>query len=304
MRMEAEATKTSMAHFVMQDAINSLLKTGQVDVEANTVYDASGMQAARFSARSHSSSIKMSDQITLISTIDSEGHVKTRMDGRAGQHDVTSGLLYFVPEGVHQEYEFDGTTRNTLITLDTTLVQRVKEDNPEFRSAPTDDPRMAFRNPRLARKMAALIELAARQDMGWRSMTEACNTQIAVELMKSLCNAVERAVKPLTRTELSAVRDFVQDNLEENIGLEEVSALLQRDIFGFGRSFKSATGMTFHQYLTQMRVDQARRLLTETAMPLVEIAYACGFSSQAHLTTVVGRHLGLTPGTIRQQAQA
>ncbi|WP_299657916.1 helix-turn-helix domain-containing protein [uncultured Tateyamaria sp.] len=288
----------------MLDSLDNLIVDGRIDVEANTIHNAPNMQAGRFTARPHASRIKLSKHVTLIHATDCEGHLKARLDGKPLEHDVASGLLYFIPPKVMQEYEFDGLTRNTLITLDADIIQRVIDENPEFRNASVEEPRFPFRNPRMARKMDILMTLVSRQDMGWRSLSDACNVQIAVELLKTLSNGSSKTVKPLARVELGAVRDYVQAHLEGNVGLEDASALLQRDIYGFGRAFKAATGQTFHQYLTRMRVDKARHLLTETTMPLIEIAYACGFSSQAHLTTVMGRHLGLTPGVIRQQARS
>lgn len=289
---------------VMSETLNSLLSFGKIDLEKSSIYETENVQSARFVARSHASRVLMSDKITLICTADAEGHLKSKMDGVFREHSVSSGMLHFVPEHITQEYEFEGTTRNTLITLDAALVSRVIENNPEFRDCPIDEPRYPFRNPRLARKMNALIKLGSHQDVGWRSLTEACNVQIAVELLKSLSNGTERTVTPLGRSELQIIKDYVEGRLEENLGLDDASALLNRDIYGFGRAFKAATGITFHQYVTRMRVDEARRMLTETEMPLVEIAYACGFSSQSHLTTVLGRHLGITPGAMRQQSRA
>ncbi|MEL6466246.1 MAG: AraC family transcriptional regulator [Pseudomonadota bacterium] len=302
MTSETDVKTTKRKHVEVQDALNDFLDSGFVEVEENTVYETGQMQAARIKAGMHSSSVFMSDQLFLIATSDNEGYLDTRMDGYANGHETTSGMLYFIPAGVRQRYEFEGATRNTLLNLDMSILKKVQEENVEFRDAPIDEPRFPFRNPRLMRRMNALIDLVSQQDIGWRSLTDACNTQIAVELLKSLSNAVERVARPLGRDDLAVVRDYVQSHLEENIGLDEVAGLMGRDIYGFGRAFKSATGTTFHQYITRLRVDEARRLLTNTVMPIIEVAYACGFSSQAHLTTVVGRHTGMTPGALRQQA--
>ncbi|MEM8656111.1 MAG: AraC family transcriptional regulator [Pseudomonadota bacterium] len=300
--IDVKTTKSS--YFEVQDALNSMLDHGFLAFEENTVYDTGQMQAARFHTENHACSVTLEEQLLLVATSDNEGHLDVSVDGYAKPHETTSGMLYFVPAGVHQDYEFEGTTRNTLTTLDMSILQKVREENVEFRTAPIDEPRFPFRNPRLMRKMNTLVELASKQDMGWRSLTDACNTQIAVELLKSLSNAVERVARPLGRADLAVVREYVHSHLEQNVGLEEVAGLMGRDIYGFGRAFKSATGQTFHQYITRLRVQEARRLLTSTTMPIIEVAYACGFSSQAHLTTVVGRHIGLTPGALRQQAQA
>ena len=62
----------------------------------------------------------------------------------------------------------------------------------------------------------------------------------------------------------------------------------------------AATGMTPHRYLLSRRIERARRLLAETNMSIAQIAYLCGFSSQAHLTIAFRRLVGHTPGGYRQ----
>ena len=58
--------------------------------------------------------------------------------------------------------------------------------------------------------------------------------------------------------------------------------------------------MTPHRYLLSRRIERARRLLAETNMSIAQIAYLCGFSSQAHLTIAFRKLSGHTPGGYRQ----
>jgi AraC-like DNA-binding protein len=48
-----------------------------------------------------------------------------------------------------------------------------------------------------------------------------------------------------------------------------------------------------------LRLEHAAALLRHSSLPVVDIAYACGFANQQHLTTTVRRHLGTTPGRYR-----
>ena len=52
------------------------------------------------------------------------------------------------------------------------------------------------------------------------------------------------------------------------------------------RLFEKSTGRTPHAYLTALRLRHAREMLTETALPVYEIATACGFSSESHFKTL------------------
>lgn len=69
----------------------------------------------------------------------------------------------------------------------------------------------------------------------------------------------------------------------------------------FHHVFTSVMGKTPQKYLTCVRVEQAKRLLIGTGTPLSEIAYACGFSSQAYFTEQFRAETGLTPGAYRKR---
>ncbi|MEE4537155.1 MAG: AraC family transcriptional regulator, partial [Erythrobacter sp.] len=71
----------------------------------------------------------------------------------------------------------------------------------------------------------------------------------------------------------------------------------------FSRVFKATVGEPVWAYVQQRRCVRAKELLTGTRLPLVEIAYRCGFSSQAHFTRSLKAHFEATPGQIRSALQ-
>ena len=62
------------------------------------------------------------------------------------------------------------------------------------------------------------------------------------------------------------------------------------------------TGATPHVYLANLRIEKARRLLTETAHPIIEIAAMVGYQSQSHFTKIFKAITGLTPRAYRLAA--
>jgi AraC family transcriptional regulator len=67
------------------------------------------------------------------------------------------------------------------------------------------------------------------------------------------------------------------------------------------RNFRRFYGSSAGEYVRRVRVEAARRLIRESDELLVNIALACGFSSQSHLCTTFRRVTGFTPGSYRQQ---
>jgi AraC family transcriptional regulator len=68
----------------------------------------------------------------------------------------------------------------------------------------------------------------------------------------------------------------------------------------FTKAFRVATGLTPHQWLQRYRVDKAKTLLLNPSSSIAEIAGACGFADQSHLTRVFSRLVGSTPALWRR----
>lgn len=67
--------------------------------------------------------------------------------------------------------------------------------------------------------------------------------------------------------------------------------------------FQKHIGQTYVQYLTQRRLENARRLLTDTALPIAEIALRCGFSDNTYFNRVFKRATNRTPAEYRRDAR-
>jgi AraC-like DNA-binding protein len=95
------------------------------------------------------------------------------------------------------------------------------------------------------------------------------------------------------------VREFVDTHLGESIDLPMLAAVAGLSLHHFARQFKQSAGVTPHHFLTQKRLQRAQEMLTQTNLPLSEIAYAAGFSDQSHLARHFRHMLGTTPREFR-----
>lgn len=91
------------------------------------------------------------------------------------------------------------------------------------------------------------------------------------------------------------IRDYIIDNLKENISLEELSLLVNRDKYQVIRNFKKQYGLTPHQFLILLKIKRSKELLEE-GFGLTDIALECGFFDQSHLGRNFKSVYGLTPG--------
>jgi len=109
-----------------------------------------------------------------------------------------------------------------------------------------------------------------------------------------------RSAVGLSQRQFGAVRALMEQRLAEPLPLADLAAVTGLSVSQFARRFKTATGEAPHQFLMRLRVEQACRLLRTARTPIAEVAVACGFSHQEHLTRVIRTRLDTTPAAIRR----
>lgn len=93
---------------------------------------------------------------------------------------------------------------------------------------------------------------------------------------------------------------FIEANIDDELNLPLLAKISAMSVHHFARRFKETVGVSPHTYVVRRRIDRARHMLLCGKSRLADVAAACGFSSQAHLTTVFRRELGVTPGEYRR----
>lgn len=104
------------------------------------------------------------------------------------------------------------------------------------------------------------------------------------------------------RNAISAARAYLQRNYHYSVGLEEVAEAVQLSPHYFSRRFKAETGESFIEYLTGLRLAEARKLLTRPNIPVAEVAERVGFTEGAYFSRVFRRAEGVTPTQYRRSA--
>jgi len=103
-----------------------------------------------------------------------------------------------------------------------------------------------------------------------------------------------------TRSRLRRVRDLIEANLEQPLGLEMLAREAGYSRSHFARWFHSSTGKSAHSFITERRLNRARHMLAGD-LPIVDIATACGFADQSHMTQLFRRHFGTSPAAVRRR---
>lgn len=97
------------------------------------------------------------------------------------------------------------------------------------------------------------------------------------------------------------VKLVLGERFRESLQLGEIASAVYASPFHLCRSFKRATGLPIHRYLTRLRLNQALEdLLDKPGAPLSRIALDLGFASHNHFTSTFRAEFGLTPSEFRQ----
>jgi AraC-like DNA-binding protein len=90
------------------------------------------------------------------------------------------------------------------------------------------------------------------------------------------------------------VRDYLQAHAHERVALDDLARLTGASGYQVMRQFQKAMGLPPHAYLTQIRVERAKRLLAQRVPP-AQVAAQVGFYDQSHLTRHFKRIVGIPP---------
>jgi AraC-like DNA-binding protein len=95
-------------------------------------------------------------------------------------------------------------------------------------------------------------------------------------------------------------KELLERKLVARLSLAEIARECGLSVGYFTRAFRVSTGNTPHQWLQRCRLDKAKSLLLESAMPIADIAAILGFADQSHLTRTFTRMVGQSPATWRR----
>jgi AraC-like DNA-binding protein len=100
------------------------------------------------------------------------------------------------------------------------------------------------------------------------------------------------------RTAVGRARDYLTDNFDSDVGLDELANVAGLSRAHLIRAFRREYHITPHAFLTDKRVREARKLLRAGQAP-ADVAIQCGFADQAHFTRHFKARTGVTPGQYR-----
>jgi AraC family transcriptional regulator len=231
-----------------------------------------------------------------------------RFEGMRRYVPPPAGAIILVPAGTPGRVRWSGGFDWLHVYLEPGLLGRVAAE--AFGLDPTRltiPPLDGLDLPQLRVAMTAVDAELTSGGAGGRLAAESLANVVAVQLLRHVL--APRRLKPrrdgtLPQGRLRAVVEYVEDNLDGGLSLEQMAAVARVSVYHFARQFKSATGLPPHQYVILRRVERARQLLQGGGdLSLAEIAVDAGFSDQSQFSRHFKRLVGVTPGQFRTPAR-
>jgi len=130
-------------------------------------------------------------------------------------------------------------------------------------------------------------ELKDRERVG-RLHADSLAKVLAMQLVRrySYLKDLQTSRGGMSPRKLRKAIEFINNNLDEEqaVGLAAVADEVQMSYSHFSRAFKQSMGVSPNVYMTEQRIERAKKMLSETDFRIADIALRTGFASQSHFT--------------------
>lgn len=129
------------------------------------------------------------------------------------------------------------------------------------------------------------------------------------ELKLYVASIIEKAITQINKKRRKKIHSFINEvvqyidnNYAENLTLEALAGKFHINSCYLSQLFKKETGRTFLEYLTYIRLTEAKRLLLNTDYKVYEIAAMVGYSSQRYFSDLFEKNMGCKPTVFKKES--
>lgn len=159
----------------------------------------------------------------------------------------------------------------------------------------------------IGKQLASCIEKIYDEFSKKEKAFELLVTSCILELMGMFVRDFKHTAKKWERSyDVAKAKEMLKNtfrlidlNYSSDLDLRQAAEASNLSVSHFSRLFRKATGMTFKNYLSFYRINQAEEMLS-TARPISEIAFECGFNSITSFIRAFKKYKKCTPSSYRK----
>jgi AraC family transcriptional regulator len=221
--------------------------------------------------------------------------------GKQGKKTIGFGSVLFVSRGTEDSIVFPRAVKRILLNLEPSLLKRAFPEidtgnDVEFIDQwGISDPQIEF----ILRALEADLE-AGNPAGGLFGESLLCALAVHLQIRYAVMRpAIPQLRNGLPRARLNRVIEFIEANLDGQIGLSAMAKTAGMSAHYFCELFKQSVQLSPHQFVLRRRIDRARMLLNDPAISVLEAAVRSGFGDQSHFSKMFRRVVGVTPTAYR-----
>lgn len=237
-------------------------------------------------------------------TLQGDGQSAVRFGSKIILSPSITGGVTIAPRGFSGEFDCDGRPLASNVFLSRERLQRCAD---EVGDGTTPDllPRLNYDDPKLFSILALISKESDAPGPHARLYLERLLDLLCLQLLRvhTAFGTGQRqgGVHGLSTWQVRRLNKYMQERLDEPISLQNLADLLGLSRFHVCTAFRQATGFTPHQWLVRLRMDRARRLLSETRLSITDIALAVGYQTPSSFTQAFRAAVGMTPREFRRR---
>jgi YesN/AraC family two-component response regulator len=167
---------------------------------------------------------------------------------------------------------------------------------------------VAIVNLHVTKNVEAAEPAAARELLDESAFNAEWNLERTKEQLTALCRdyiaSIGRRQEKGGRKLIRDIVAYITEHYAEKITLEQTAKHFYVNKTYLSELFKTETGTNFTRRLNDIRLEQAKRLMTHTDMTVTEIAERVGFADFRYFCRVFKNHMGMTPTEFKAKALA
>jgi len=229
--------------------------------------------------------------------------VAWRSGGRRLGSRTRSGSITVIPEGHDGRWDMDGPVETSHVYIPDRRLQAAAAQITGGGRVELVG-RVGFEDPSAARILELLSREVPNQEPSARLFVDQAIDLLCIHLVRAHSSfaalALEAPRGGLADWQLRRVTQYMREHLAEEIGLDELAALVNLSRFHFCTAFRKATGQTPHNWLMILRIEEARRLLETPALAVTDVALAVGYQTPSSFAAAFRKLVGTTPSAYRR----
>lgn len=228
------------------------------------------------------------------------------LDGKIRVERRNRGDIAIIPAGIAHLCNWNTSAEFAILAIEPTLLQQVGQGLVDCDRIELVPQFMDRGDILIEGIFSALKEELQSNQIGGSLLIDNLKTTLAIHLLRKYCStkpklsSYEDGLSPL---KLRKIKEYIDVNLDRNLKIVELAAIVQISPYHFIRLFRKNLGQTPYQYILQRRIEKGKDLLQHSQLSTEEIAASLGFCDRSHFAKYIKRFTGLTPKQLQTKSQ-